>query len=120
MTTCLHSLSEHPNFSEIKFIIHPFLAGQFAGFMDVPAMSLEKVRSKYEEKYGVEIEVVEEEINFKDWRKGLKSLGLSKKKKEHIEFLEKMTELFTNPDFYYVNFFSEQMQKDILKYLFQN
>ena len=72
MTTCLESMSAHPQFKEIKFIIHPFLKGGIAGFMDIPSMSLEVLRNEYEEKYGVKINIADEELStFRDWKKGL-------------------------------------------------
>lgn len=66
MTTALESMKSHPNLSDAKFIIHPFLSSIFEAFVDIPNSSLESTKEQYEAKYGVKISIADEKV--KDFR----------------------------------------------------
>jgi hypothetical protein len=109
ITTAIGALKHCKNIKNAKFIIHPFLSACIEGTMDIPSQSLESGKSTFlAENLDVEIATGELE-SYSDYKK-----HIPKHLMKNTDFVEFIDSLFANPKYYFLKYFSDKMQKDLI------
>jgi hypothetical protein len=109
ITTAIWALKYQKNIKSPKYIIHPFLSACLSGTMDIPSQSLESGKDSFLEE-NLDVEIAKDELeSFSDYRTQIPKHLL--KRTSLLKFFDL---LFTNPKYYFLNFFDERMQKDLI------